>query len=125
MALCKNHGCVTRRARSTHTVLTIISRIKYRSASASQSSGEARFQDDVDRSADVDLIYLSVEGHADVLLLSVEQHGERGGPGGGVGGPEFPRGDAVVCAVLREEGGEVVVGEGAEICSERFSLERV
>jgi hypothetical protein len=86
---------------------------------------EARFQDDVDRSADVDLAYLSVEGHADVLLLSVEQHGERGGPGGGVGGTEFPRGDAVVCAVLREEGGEVVVGEGAEICSERFSLERV
>ncbi len=40
---------------------------------------EARFQDDVDRSADVDLAYLSVEGHADVLLLSVEQHGERGG----------------------------------------------
>ena len=84
MALCKNHGCVTRRARSTHTVLTIISRIKYRSASASQSSGEARFQDDVDRSADVDLVYLSVEGHDDVLLLSVEQHGERGEPGGGV-----------------------------------------
>ena len=42
-----------------------------------------------------------------------------------VAASEFPRGDAVVCAVLREEGGEVVVGEGAEICSERFSLERV
>ena len=85
---------------------------------------EARFEDDIDRSTDIDLVYLSVEGHADVLLLSVEQHGERGGPGSGVGGPEFPRGDAVVCAVLREEGGKVMVGEGAEICGERSSLER-
>ena len=70
MALCKNHGCVMRRARSTHTVLTVISRIRYRLASASPAfpilGREARFQDDADRSADVDLVYLSVEGHADV-----------------------------------------------------------
>src|SRR5712675_1832852 len=38
--LCKNQGCVMRGARSTHTVLTMTSRMRYRSASASQSSGE-------------------------------------------------------------------------------------
>ena len=85
---------------------------------------ETRFEDNVERSADVDLVYLPVDGHADVLLLSMEQDGERGGPRSGVGGAKFARGDAVVCAVLREEGREIVIDESAEICGERSSLER-
>jgi hypothetical protein len=85
---------------------------------------ETGFEDNVDRSTDVDLIYLSVDGHTDVLLLSMEQHGERGGPRGCIRRANFPRCDAVVCAVLREEGRKIVIDECAEICGECSSLER-
>jgi len=37
---------------------------------------EACLEDNVDRCTNVDLVYLSVGRHADVLLLSMEQHGE-------------------------------------------------
>jgi hypothetical protein len=36
---------------------------------------EARLEDNVNRRTNVDLVYPSVARHADVLLLSMEQHG--------------------------------------------------
>jgi len=41
---------------------------------------EACLKDSINCSANVYLVYLSVDRHANVLLLSMEQHGERGGP---------------------------------------------
>ena len=83
-----------------------------------------RLKDDIDRSADVNFIYLPVDRHADMLLLSMKQHGERGGTRSGVGRTQFPRRNAVVCAMLREEGGEIMVDERAEIDSTCSRLER-
>jgi len=40
---------------------------------------EACFEDDVNCSTNVIFVYLSVDKHANVLLLSMKQHGERGG----------------------------------------------
>jgi len=39
----------------------------------------------IDRSTHVHFVYPSVDRHTNVLLLSMEQHGERGGPCGGIG----------------------------------------
>jgi hypothetical protein len=42
--------------------------------------GEACLEDDINCSTNVHFVCLSVDRHTDVLLLSMEQHGERGGP---------------------------------------------
>jgi hypothetical protein len=84
---------------------------------------KARFKDDVDCGTNVYLVYLSVDRHANVLLLSMEQDGKRGGPGGRVGRTEFARRDAVVRTMLREEGGEVAIDERTEIHGERPGLD--
>jgi hypothetical protein len=84
---------------------------------------EACFKDDIDCSTDVYFVYLSVDRHANVLLLSVEQHGKRGGPRSCVGRTKFLRCDAVVCTVLREKGRKVVIDERTEIYGEYSSLD--
>lgn len=87
---------------------------------------ETRFEDNIDRSADVHFIYLPVNRHADMLLLSMKQHGERCGTRSSVGRTKFPRRNAVVCGMLREEGGEIMVDERVEIdctCSRLESAE--
>lgn len=39
---------------------------------------EACLEDDINCSTNVHFVCLSIDGHADVLLLSMKQHGERG-----------------------------------------------
>lgn len=85
---------------------------------------ETCFENDINCGTHVYLVHLSVNGHTNVLLLAMEQHGKRGGPGGGIGRTKFPRRSAVVYTMLREEGRKIVIDERAKICGECSGLER-
>jgi hypothetical protein len=72
-------------------------------------------KDDINCSTNVYFVYLSVDRHANMLLLSMEQHGERGRSRSRVGRTKFPRCDAVVCTVLREKGRKIMIDERTKI----------
>jgi hypothetical protein len=84
---------------------------------------EACLEDDINCSTNVHLVCLSVDRHADVLLLSMEQHGERGGPCSCIGWTKLPRRDAVVCTMLCEKGRKIEIKERTKICGECSSLD--
>lgn len=84
---------------------------------------EACLKDDINCSTNIHFICLSVDGHADVLLLSMEQHGERGGPCSCIGRAKLPRCDAVVCTMLCEKSRKVEIEKRAKICGECSSLD--
>jgi hypothetical protein len=83
---------------------------------------EACLEDDINCSTNVHFVCLSVDRHADVLLLSMEQRGERGGPCGCIGWTKLPGCYAVVCTMLCEESGKIEIEERAKICGECPSL---
>ena len=70
---------------------------------------EACLEDDVNCSTDVHFVDLSVNGHAHVLLLPVEQHRKRRGPCSGIRRTEFARSGTIVDAVLLEQDGKMVI----------------
>jgi hypothetical protein len=84
---------------------------------------EAYLEDDVNCSTDVHFVDLSVDGHAYVLLLPMEQHRKRRGPCSGIRRTEFARSSTIVDAVLLEQDGKMVIDERAEICSKYSRLQ--